>query len=328
VNYDATTEMDRLAEIEVSADTVMPTPPAEGLIARSQRVAKATAALRRIVLPYPRQIAFQAELEELRLTGLACKGMPQLGLTLFDQTGCGKTVGARQYKLFNESRADIPAGGRPVLHVRMDANGTGRGLFDAILAELDDSFTGRGFEPNLMRRAIDLMEEKGTQLLIVDEAQHGNRKGLNAHITASVKLLLDVGPVPIALLGTEEAVPVFGRDRELSGRLSAPCTLGALRWHDDEDQELWVGFLGALDQEMVDRGIVSAHVGLDDEQLAAALCDACSGVIGQLMNLVRTALVTAVRRGDTVFTVDDISDAVEAHLMQLGFIDHNPLRGL
>ncbi len=328
MSYEDMSDAEATSNVDIDHAAAPALPSDEGLRARSRRVAKATAALRRIVLPYPRQIAFQAELEELRLIGLECRGEPQLGLTLFDQTGCGKSVGARQYKLFNEARSDLPEGARPILHVRMDANGTGRGLFDAILAELDDSFSGRGFEPNLMRRAIDLMEEKGTELLIVDEAQHGSKKGLNPVITSNVKLLLDVGQVPIALLGTEEAIPVFGRDRELSGRLAAPCSLGALRWLDDEDCELWTGFLRALDEEMVKRRITSALVGLDEETLAAALCDACSGIIGQLMNVVRTALVAAIRRNETTFQVEDLSDAVEMHLMQLGFIDHNPLRGL
>lgn len=290
---------------------------------RSARVARAMAALMQIRLPFPRQIEFMSELEELRLMGREMRGEPQLGMSLFERTGCGKSTAAAQYRamLLAETATDT----MPVLHARLGTSGTARDLYVSIMSGLGDGFPMAGTEPTLRRRAMKAMKDAGVDLLIIDEAHHSGRKsGFGAEVAAELKIMLDTGTVPIVLLGTEEAIPIIGADRELSGRLFSPCRLAPLDMNDDEDFDLWTGFLDALDTRMVADGIVSAPAGLASEEIALALGTTCDGIIGQVMRVMLMALRGVVRDGRGRIVVEDLETAVEQWSIELGFAKSNP----
>lgn len=303
------------------------TPRPGSLAERSMRVGAAVAGVRRIRLPEPRQLGIHAEFDEVRLTGVEMRGMPMLGMTLFEVTGAGKTTTAEQYaKRVNANAED---GVVPVLHIRLDNSGTARSLYVEMLSALGDGFALNGTEHSLRRRTLDALADSGTQLVIIDESHHGGkRSGFGGEITSSVKLLLDGGVVPVALLGTEEAVPIFSKDMELSGRLTAPCRLGRLEWNDPYDNEIWCGFLDNLDRRLVEDGILTKPTGLADEGLDRALIEATNGVIGQLMGTIRTAVREAVRAGRDHMTLEDLVVAVDTWNVGHRFVDYNPLRDL
>jgi hypothetical protein len=310
--------------------TPLPDPAAlrpGSLAHRSASVGKAVAGVRRIRLLEPRQLGTHAEFDEVRVTGLHMQGMPMLGMTLFEVTGAGKTTTAEEYaKRLNTGAEE---GTLPVLHMRLDSSGTARSLYVEMLAKLGDGFALNGTEHSLRRRALEALCDAGTQLVIIDESNHGGKKsGFGGEITASVKLLLDGGVVPVALLGTEEAVPIFAKDMELSGRLTAPCHLGRLEWHDDYDREIWRGLLTNLDQRLVADGILSKPIGLDAEKLDKALNEVAGGIIGQLMGTIRTVVRDVVRDGRDVVTFEDLMIAVDRWNVAHKFISYNPLRNL
>lgn len=295
------------------------------LAQRSSRVALAISKLMRIRLPYPRQIEAMAEIEELRLLGIEMRGEQQLALNIFNVTGTGKSTIAAQYKLMR-AQEDGP-GVKSVLHARMGTSGTARDLYVAIMSELGDGFASNGNEHTLRRRAMQMMEKAGTELLILDETQHsGQRSGFSREITAELKIMLDTGRVPIVLLGTEAAVPLVAADRELSGRMFSPCRIDPLDMDDDDDFGLWQGFLAGLDARMVTDGIVTTEAGLADENLAIALGEACDGIIGQLMRVMTMALRNAIRDRRDVVTREDIAIAVDEWSIEHGFAKRNPIR--
>ncbi|MBA2935663.1 TniB family NTP-binding protein [Sphingomonas sp. CGMCC 1.13654] len=294
---------------------------------RSVKVARAMAALMQIRLPYPRQIEFMSELEELRLMGREMQGQAQLGMSLFERTGCGKSTAAAQYRamVLAEAASDT----MPVLHARLGTSGTARDLYVSIMSGLGDGFPMAGTEHTLRRRAMTAMEAAGVGLLILDEAHHSGRKtGFGAEVTAELKIMLDTGTVPIVLLGTEEAIPIIGADRELSGRFFSPCRLAPLDVNDDDDFDLWTGFLKALDARMVADGIVSAPAQLAVEEIALALGETCDGIIGQLMRVMLMSLREVVRDGRERITVADLATAVDQWSIELGFAKSNPFNDL
>lgn len=294
---------------------------------RSARVARAMAQLMRIRLPYPRQIEAMGEFEELRLMGLDMRGDQQLGLTIFERTGCGKSTAAAQYRamLLSESAA----GTMPVVHARLGTAGTARDMYVAILSSLGDGFAMSGTEHTLRQRAMAAMSDARTELLVIDEAHHGGRKsGFSQEITAEMKIMLDTGRVPIVLLGTEEAVPIVGADPEFSGRLFSPCRLAPLDMSDDEDWDLWCGFLEALDARMISENIVTAKAGLATEDIATALGEACDGIIGQAMRVMLMALRETTRDHRSVITLPDLRTAVDQWSIELGFAKTNPFDGM
>lgn len=342
-DVDAVRELGDDAAEDGSTDTSEPTRAAEALspdmkaaflsfrrsqlAQRSSRVALALSKLMRIRLPYPRQIEAMAEIEELRLLGLEMQGEQQLALNIFNRTGTGKSTIAAQYKLMR-AQEDAP-GVRSVLHARMGTSGSAKDLYVAIMSELGDGFASSGNEHTLRRRAMEKMEKAGTELLILDETQHsGQKSGFSREVTAELKIMLDTGRVPIVLLGTEAAVPLVAADRELSGRMFSPCRLDPLDMDDDDDFELWQGFVSHLDARMVADGIVSAEAGLGEERLALALGEVCDGVIGQVMRIMTMALRNTIRDGRQVVAVEDIAIAVDEWSMELGFAKRNPIRDL
>lgn len=301
------------------------TPRPGSLADRSLRVGTAIAGVRRIRLPEPRQLGIYGEFDEVRLTGLEMKGLPMLGMTLFEVTGAGKTTTAEEYaKRINANDED---GQVSVLHIRLDSSGTARSLYVEMLSGLGDGFALNGTEHSLRRRTLEALADAGTELVIIDESHHGGkRSGFGGEITSSVKLLLDGGVVPVALLGTEEAVPIFAKDLELSGRLTAPCSLGGLRWHDDYEREIWGGLLANLDSRLVSDEILAREIGLESPKLQRPLIEATNGVIGQLMGTIRTAVRHAIRDGRDHVTYEDLTVAVDMWNIAHRFIDHNPLR--
>ena len=281
----------------------------------------------RMLLSYPRQIEGMAEFEELRLLGLEMRGEQQLGLTIFERTGCGKSTAAAQYKAMLLS--ECAPGTMPVIHARLGTSGSARDLYVSIMSELGDGFAMSGTEHTLRRRAMSAMDDAGVNLLFIDETQHGGRKsGFGGEVTAELKIMLDTGKVPIVLLGTEEVVPIVGADRELSGRLFAPCRLGPLDVNDDEDWDLWCGFLKALDMRMKADGIVTSPAGLDVEEIALALGEVCDGVVGQVMRVMRMALREVIRDRRSVITPADLRVAVDQWSIELGFAKSNPFESM
>lgn len=298
------------------------------LAQRSSRVALALSKLMRIRLPYPRHIEAMAEIEELRLLGLEMRGEQQLLLNIFSPTGTGKSTVGSQFKLMRAQ--EDPQGVTSVLHARLGTSGTARDLYVSIMSEMGDGFASSGTEHTLRRRAMRTMEEKGVELLILDETQHsGQKSGFSREVTAELKIMVDTGCVPIVLMGTEVAIPLVAADRELSGRMFSPCRLDPLNVaEDDEDFELWTGFLSGLDSRMVSDGIVSAEAGLAQEDLALALGDVCGGVIGQLMRVMTMALRNTIRERREVVSREDIAIAVDEWSIEHGFAGHNPIRAL
>ncbi|WP_241127376.1 TniB family NTP-binding protein [Novosphingobium terrae] len=294
---------------------------------RAPAVALAMTKLMRIRLAYPRQIAGMAELEEMRLFGLGQRGGPQLGLSLFERTGCGKSTLAEQYKLMINSEA--PEKTKPVIHARMSASGSAREMWVNVMAELDDGFASAGNETTLRSRAMRAMQEADVQMLIIDETQHtGNKTGFSREVTAELKLLLDTGRVPIVLLGTETAVPMIKADDEFAGRLFSPCHLAPLVMDNDDDFELWTNLLAELDQRLVSDGILDEPVGLSNPDLADTLGEATDGIIGQLMRVMLMAVRNVARDQRKVMTMQDLSDAVDSWSIALNFAKSNPLREL
>ncbi len=292
---------------------------------RSSEVARVVSGVSQMRLPNPRQLLGMYELYQTMLVGQQLKGRRQIGMALFDPTGVGKTTIAEALAQGVNARA--PKGEKPIVHCRLANAGTARSLFVSALTEIGYGYVNQKTEQRLQRELVDALEEHNTKLLVIDESQHGGRNsGFGGAVTAAIKLLLDTGVVPVALLGTEKAVDVFANDLELSGRLSAPCSLAPFSWWDPEDRELWIGLMSALDQQLVVDGIITKPFGFDDAKVAEKLIEATNGTMGQLMGMARTAVQEMARGGRSSLTEADVVHAIDAWCVAHGFAARNPFR--
>lgn len=311
-----------IEDVPASADTAHERPSE-----RSRRVAEARAQYDEIFLPYPRQDELVAALDELRLTGQLTKGRPQSGVRLIADTGSGKTEGAKRFRTYVEESEDYAVGTKPVVIATVDGSGTTRSVPASILKALNEPRPEHGSEPILWMRAIDGLQRAETELLIIDEFNRAARRPtMSSAIATSLRDLMDRGVVPLAFLATQEAKDVFRRNPDLSGRLDAPVTMEPLDWLVEEDRELFTDFLDGLDTGMVERGILRTASGLAEIDVARLLCEASNGNIRQLSRIVRTAMVSVVRRGDAAIILQDLEDAVDEWSIPNHHLTYNPFR--
>lgn len=302
---------------------------AERLSTRSARVAEGLALFETIYIPFPRQKELIADLEELRLLGLArAPGQPTRSLRVLQPSGAGKSTSAKQHKAHVEAQPGRVAGTRPVLHVTLSTTGTPRSLSASILDELGDSYSSVGTEELLLKRVRKAFEKEGVELLIIDELNHCAQKVLGRDVSNTLKNMLTQGWVPIAFMGTSDARQLFTANRELKNRSFAQTSLAPLTWDHDEDQELWCGFLAAMDQQLVAHGLMRCSSDLTDERVAEGLCTAANGLIGELHNILLEALRMVLRRDRERIEVTDLARAIDQWSLADGYIDHNPLHDL
>lgn len=294
---------------------------------RSTAATRAIAAFNTIRLPYPRQLEAMLTFQEAQDLGRAMKGRRQTAICVFDPPHTRKTTAAETFvDVANEGAEE---GIRPVVFMSFGSGGGPSDMYRAILKILGEGFPATKDLEILRDRACEAMRHARTDLLMIDEAHEGGKgSAYGPRLTAELKTLLNGGHVGIVLLGTEKAEEMISKDQEFLMRTMAPCRLGALDWAVDEDRDLWIGFLSKLDEEMIRIGIIAEPTGLADEELALALWQACDGIIGQLMSVVRQALRISIHDDRDFISVDDLVIAVDDWSISLGLCDTNPLERL
>jgi Bacterial TniB protein len=293
----------------------------------NDEAADMVARFRSVFIPYPPHISLHGRLDYLQKIGRRTRGEPQMGLRVLGPSGSGKSTAAKAYIHLVETRRPRTPENVPVIKVDLERHTTSKKLMVLILEAFHDPYASYGNELTLKRRVLTCFERFGTELLIVDEVQHLNyRNGLRNDVTDTLKGMLDTGLVPIAFLGTDEALPMFRRNLQLNGRLLPPCDLHPLRVRSGQDQKLFAGYVTRLDQALVDEGIFSQHSDLNEAGILGALFDVSKGVVGRVNRLMHAAIEVAVRRGANRLEIADLSWAVDAWAVEQSFIDHNPFR--
>lgn len=293
----------------------------------NDEAAEMVARFKSVFIPYPPHVGLHGRLDYLQKIGQRTRGKPQMGLRVLAPSGSGKSTAAEAYMALVERRSPKRPDFVPVIKVDLERYTTSKILMILILKAFKDPYATYGNELTLKRRVLSCFERFGTELLIVDEAQHLNyRNGVRNDVTDTLKGMLDAGLVPIAFLGTEEALPMFRRNLQLNGRLLPPCDLHPLNVRSGQDQKLFSGYVARLDQALVDQGIFKELSGLSEVAMLAALFDVSKGVVGRVSRLTEVAIAVAVHRGGTRLEVADLSWAVDAWAVEQSFIDHNPFK--
>lgn len=291
-------------------------------------IAEKIAFFKRAFIPYPMHMKFHVELDYLQKLGRKTIGLPQMGLRGLGPSGSGKTAAALAYIAAVERIRPRTDTFVPVVKVDLERGSTPKKLMMSILLAFGDLHAGHGNELALKSRVFACFERFGTELLIVDEFQHLNyRSGVKNDVTDTLKGMLDVGIVPMAFLGTEEATPMFVRNLQLNGRMLAPCDFHPLSARRPEDQRLFATFVAKLEQIVVERGVLPRLSTLAADNLLPGMFEVSDGVIGRVCRLFEAALVHALRRGADRLERADISWATEHWAMEQSFIDRNPFAG-
>lgn len=296
--------------------------------ALAEHVGRGLAAFEDIVIPTAAQKTAVRQMDALRIMGLAQpEGQQRRGLRYLHPSGAGKSTCAKMLKAHIDGQPGRDPATKPILHVTLTTTGTPKSLASSILDAMGDNYSTRGEAELLLRRVRQGLKEFGVELLVIDELNHFRHKSLAKDAANTIKNVLSLGWVPVVLLGTDDAQPLFVDNRELKNRCSPQVVLAPYDV-DDKDGDLvrWTNFLGRLDAQIVKRGILTRSSGLADGTVAEDLCRASNGLIGELHNILLAALESVLLAQEDHISVDRLVEAVDAWCIQDETIAVNPFR--
>lgn len=294
----------------------------------AEMVGVALADFKGIILPTEAQRTAVRQMHSLLIMGeRQPEGQARRAYRYLNASGSGKSTCAQILTQHMESLPDFNPETKPVLHVTLSTTGSPKSLASSILDALGDNYSTRGDAELLLRRVRQGLKEFGVKLLIIDEMNHFRHKGMARDAANTIKNILTLGWVPIVLMGTTDAQSLFADNRELKNRCAAQVVLSPYDVEDrDGDLQRWIGFLKRLDEEMQTRGVTRAISGLAAPLLAEDLCRASNGLIGELHNILLTALEETLLAGEDFISRARLSDAVDAWCIADGTIDRNFVR--
>ncbi|GAA3840498.1 hypothetical protein AFIC_002562 [[Pseudomonas] carboxydohydrogena] len=121
------------------------------------------------------------------------------------------------------------------------------------------------------------------------------------------------GIFSIVCVGTNELAQLFAADKELAGRLVDTVDFGAFSIKEREERDYFFNFVGLLETEMCERGVIDKEIGLlDTVESRACVYDFAGGVIGSVSRIMKTALDRTFSDGRGSIEWDDISRSIRA----------------
>jgi hypothetical protein len=211
----------------------------------------------------------------------------------------------------------------PVLHATIRTSTRNpRALQAQILEAYGDNsstvlLTARDYSETRVNADIRaIARDRKTSVVVFDEAHNMIINGADKSTVAmakSMKSLVNDGIFSIVCVGTNELTQLFAADRELAGRLVNTVDFGAFRIDDANDRDYFFNFVGLLETEMCERGVIDKEIGLlDTVKSRACVYDFAGGVIGSVSRIMKTALDRAFGDGRGIVKWDDIERSIQA----------------
>lgn len=290
-------------------------------------IAEKTLRFEQLFIPYPRHIHLHEQFDYLKQRGQLSQGRAQRGLRVLAPSNSGKTTAVNSY-IERAKQLDPPAKGTiPFVKIDVEKSSTTKKLMASILIKLGDAYAMSGNEQVLRIRAFNALKRFKVQLLFVDEIQHLKfGGGVRAEVTDVLKLMLDMGIVPIVFLGTEDAEHIFKSNIQLSSRLLAACDLIPLNPAVPSEREMFVSFVRRMEDAIVKLDILPEKSDFQSLDLMPSLFEASSGIVGRASRLFEEALRLALHRGAHKLAPSDLALATETYGRDNLLITHNPFR--
>lgn len=199
----------------------------------------------------------------------------------------------------------------PVLCVRMPTAPTLKGLCEQILTGLEDPAAHRGTQSGLESRSRELSKKCGVKMLIIEEFHQVFNPTRGAHMYTFGEFLKNFSEESGALLvpvGLPHAEFALKHNEQLNGRLKAPIRLPRFNWNDADSKEEFIAILEAM-RESIEQFFKIPQI--ESERIAFLFFCATGGIIGFVAKILDQAVKSAVLKGTTKITLDDLVCAHE-----------------
>lgn len=279
------------------------------------------------LIRYPR---FKELHEEIRM----CQALSRIAgephcMALEGVTGAGKSTLVKSYAQAFQ-RLETTAGTQvPVLYMEVPSPATVKGVAAATLKHLGDPAASKGTLWSLNERVIYFIQACGVELVIWDDFQHlfdTETERVLAKVSDWLKVLIKETGVTFLVVGMEGKVElILQANPQLSRLFAARETLQPFAW-DAANPKTVHEFSRFVD-------FVEQAVGLPlptevaRVELLHRLHYATAGVVGNMMNLARYAVVLAHQQGKAKLDLTVLSQAFQNRLQKHLRSKVNPFEG-
>lgn len=198
----------------------------------------------------------------------------------------------------------------PILRVTTPPRPSVLNLAETMLRAMKDPRPDAGKESSKTARLIALMENTGTNMVMIDEFQHFYDKGLHSvmHYVADwLKTVVDERKCALVVAGLPTCLAVLQQNEQLAGRFLSPIMLPRFDWHNEGHREEFVAILAAFQESL------SGHFDLpvlDGPEMAFRCYCGTGGLIGYLTKFLRQTVLNAL---DVNTRVIGLADLLRAH---------------
>lgn len=190
-------------------------------------------------------------------------------------------------------------------------------LAEFLIALRTRSFAESQKVGQMKRRVVNMLHERQTRLVMVDEFQHIiDKKGGNSPYWAAdlIKtLILDNAKVPMVMNGLPVTEEIFTRNTQLLSRRKGIVRLVPDGWNDDPvGQEQFKVAISLFERAADFPGkakVGEAKLALDSDPVAERIHRATGGLRGNLYNLFKQATELGTKRGATSLSLDLLAEA-------------------
>lgn len=244
-------------------------------------------------------------------------------LFIIGNPGCGKTTIATFYENLYPRQTAEEGETIPILSSTVFCPATVKGIVTGLLDSLGDPRADRGTITNQTLRLYKLLKKCGVQLIILDEFQHLIDRDSDKVLGVAsdwLKNVLNKTRIPMILIGLPYSVRILKANEQLRRRFSVQKELIPFAWETPNQQKGFKRFIKAVEDALP----FNEKSYLYSTQMAFRLYCASGGVISNVMKVVRTAAIMALRQGRESLMLDLLAAAYDDEIASLYPTHPNP----
>lgn len=220
-------------------------------------------------------------------------------LPVVGPSGATKTWSLRGVVDAINKSPDVEAGTTPIQYVKLrQTSWNAKALHVQVLESYKDAaakalLKQRDYSEAAVNIAIrDIARTRKTVVIVLDEAHsplHKRRDAATA-IGTALKSIVNDAVFSIVVAGTNEVAPIVEFE-ELQSRVKLPVDFGRFELTDPEGLNYFLWFANRLDEEMVEKKVITSKVGLTKGiSNQARIYDMANGMIGAVGRILRLAV--------------------------------------
>jgi hypothetical protein len=263
---------------------------------------------------YPRLKELYTEIQRCQqLSRIA--GEPQC-MALEGRTGTGKTTLMRRFTDAFPRRETSQGTTIPVFYLETPSPATVKVMASVMLEQLGDPAAHLGTVGSLNSRLIHLLKACQVELVILDDFHHlidTETDRVLAKVSDWLKVLIKETGIPFLVVGVDGKVErILQANAQLSRLFAARETLLPFAWQPEQQQTIqgFHIFVNTMEKSM-GKPLTQA---VPRTELLYRLYYATDGVVGNLMNLLRYAVMLAEERSAPTLEVAILAQAFEKRM--------------